>query len=174
MSNELSARTLADVREWFLRHWNGLTWGFTTVVAVYAAVLATYREVMSRREKRPNIRVRLFTNMLMIHGPGQTEPHIQVRVENHGYTELTFHSNTASLQVNGVDPWLLLWDNKVTDVTQWPHRLVPGASFYVMSKTQELRRALEEYHLTQIELRAVVNDAVGRQFFSDWATLKPG
>ena len=92
-------------------------WFGTTIIAVYAAIVATYREYATRRDKAPHVKVTLFTTMEVIYGPGRTESHIQVRVENHGHTDVTFEENAVSLQVKGVESFFLLWDGKITDVS---------------------------------------------------------
>src|SRR5260221_2751820 len=121
------------MRDWLLQHWPVWKWIVTTIIAVYAAVLSTYREVMSRRDHTPKVLVRFIATMVIVRGPGNSANAVQVRVENHGRNELTFANNAISLQVKGVDQWFLLWDLAMTDVTDWPVRLQPGASYYVMA-----------------------------------------
>ena len=59
------------------------------MVAVYAAVLSTYREVQARRALKPKIKVQLITTMVLMDGDSST-PLMQVVVENHGAPALTF------------------------------------------------------------------------------------
>jgi hypothetical protein len=147
-------------------------WIVTAVVACYGAALATYREYAAWRDKTPNLRVRFFTSMIMINSDGTNSPYIQILIENHGRSELTFDSNCASLRWRGSETRLVVWDKKVTNVSTWPHRLPPGASFYIMSPTDDLREVLKQRSLYQnTELQAIVSDAIGRQFFSKWAVL---
>src|SRR5713101_3966551 len=116
-------------------------WIATTVVALYAAIVATYREYAMRRERLVKVRVILSTNLIALIGT-QTFPQVQVRVENHGRPDLTFDSNCASVEWFGADNTrLLLWD-VIPSVPAWPHRLVSGASFYLMAPTQPLRDIL--------------------------------
>ena len=105
----------------------------------------------------------------------QTVPHIQVRVENHGRPTLAFDSNCASLEWKGTDGTrLLIWDDKIASVTIWPHRFGSGESFSIMCKTTPLREILQRRSLPDTTpLRAVVADAIGRQFSSDWVALPP-
>ena len=149
-------------------------WTITTALALYAASIASYRVYMSRRERNPSIKVIFSTTMVAMLG-AQTVPHIQVRVENHGRRILAFDSNCASLEWKGTDGTrLLIWDDKITSVTTWPHRLGSGESFYIMCKTTPLREILQRRSVPDTTpLRAVVVDAIGRQFFSDWVALPP-
>jgi hypothetical protein len=160
------------MRDWLLLHWPGWKWTLTTIIAVYAAVLSTYRELTARRDQAHKVQIKLFTTMVIVRAPGQTEPAIQIRVENHGRTELTFQNNAISLQVKGVDQWFLLWDLAMTDVTDWPHRLEGGTSYYVMAFKAPLFALLHNHHLARVTARAVVIDAIGRQFFSAWVEVK--
>lgn len=146
-------------------------WIVTATVAAYAAAVATYREVAARKERLAHVQVMLYTNIVMIDGASSV-PHVQVRVENHGKPDLTFDSNCISVEWRGNDNvQLLLWDC-VRSVTVWPHRLSSGSSFYFMAPTEGLRDFFRGQNVYQnVEIRAVVSDAIGRKFFSEWGKL---
>jgi hypothetical protein len=147
-------------------------WIVTALVALYGAGIATYREYNSRREKRPHVKVMFFTSMVMMQG-AHSSSCIQVRIENHGFSELSFDSNCTSLEWRGANGTrLLLWDGKVSNITSWPHRLSPGASFYLMSPAGDIKDTLNNMNVSEnTDLRAIVSDGIGRQFFSNWAKL---
>ncbi len=149
-----------------------LKWILTAAVALYGAVLATYREIAARREKTPDVRIKFFTTMMIL-DQGTSTPHVQLRINNHGRVEMSFDSNCASIQVKGLDTHFLLWQ-PITDVRSWPTKLTHGQSFYMSAATKPLRDAFADKGLVaDTKIRAVVNDAIGRRFFSAWTTLPP-
>lgn len=146
-------------------------WVITAAVAAYAAALSTFREVHAFISRRPDIRVTLSTSIVVLDGKDHATPHIQVRVNNHGSVDVSFDSTCASLQPQGSDTHLLLW-KPLSSVTEWPYTLSPGASFYIMGATLSVRENLELQHLdSSTKVRAVVVDAIGRKFVSEWKTL---
>src|SRR5579872_3889983 len=106
-------------------------WLGTTIVAFYAAIVATYREFIARRDKRVNIKVILSFDLIAIDLTGSVG-HLQVRVENHGGTNITFKSNSVSLQVDGYERHLLVME-PISDV-KFPVVLTPGTSYYLMKE----------------------------------------
>jgi hypothetical protein len=88
-------------------NWMDWKWFWTSLVALYGAVVSTWREVQSRREKAPGIVVRLHPNMMVGGLPGGSSRDVlQVRIENHGTVPLTFESNCCSLATDKKDaPW---------------------------------------------------------------------
>ena len=112
--------------DWSLIDWK---WFFTTTLAVYAAVLATYREVVSRGQWKPDLKVRLSFSIVLV-GDGRTIPQVQVWVENHGRCDILFNSNSVSIAAKGSDNACLLLD-PISNVS-FPHTLKPGGSFYFL------------------------------------------
>jgi hypothetical protein len=142
-------------------------WLFTTTLALYAAVVATYREVVSRGQWRPNLKVRLSVSIVLI-GNGETVPQVQVWIENHGRCDLLFNSNSVSVAVKGQDTAWLIAD-PMSNVS-FPHTLKPGGSFYFLKERAPLIEALRAKHPgeTSVEMRASIFDAISRPFYSDW------
>lgn len=51
----------------------------------------------------------------------------------------------------------------------FPLRLPPGGSYYLMKEKAPLLQAFKDVGLgDDIEIRAVVHDAINRPFYSDW------
>ena len=58
-------------------------WFLTFIIAFYAACLATYREIQTRKAARPKIVVQLSTSIVVLEGD-KAVGQIQAIVENHG------------------------------------------------------------------------------------------
>ena len=56
--------------QWFVDLWNWMDWKWfwTTLLALYGAGISTWREVQSRRDRKPDIRVKLHPNMVILDG----------------------------------------------------------------------------------------------------------
>ena len=72
--------------DWSMIDWK---WLLTTGLAVYAAVLSTYREVQSRQQWRARLKVRLNLNVIAMFGQAAV-PQVQIWVENHGRSDVLF------------------------------------------------------------------------------------
>lgn len=163
--------------QWFVDFWNWMDWKWfwTSLVALYGAVLSTWREILARREKVPSVVVRLYTRMVVGGLPEGSKDAIQVRVENHGSLPLTFESNCCSLATDKEGaPLLLFWDTPFVSV-KFPHTLAPGTSFTLTQYRDELARTLAEGRFEgATRVRVIVTDPIGRQFKSDWVRLPLG
>lgn len=150
--------------DWSLIDWK---WVFTTLLAVYAAALATYREVVSRGQWVPRVKVRLSLDIVLF-GGGRTVPQVQIWIENHGRSDTLFNSNSVSVAVkDATTAWLLA--DPICNVT-FPHTLKPGGSFYFLKDREPLLAELRRAYPGQasVPLRAIMHDAISRPFYSDW------
>lgn len=146
-------------------------WVFTTMLAVYAAVLSTYREVQARKQWRARLKVQLNLNVLALL-PGGPTPQVQIWVENHGRGDVLFNSPSVSIGVKGYGQTLVLLD-PVCNVT-FPHTLKPGGSFYVMQDRSALAEGLHKMGTANpAKIRALARDAIDRPFYSAWQTVTP-
>jgi hypothetical protein len=66
--------------DWSMIDWK---WLVATELALYAAVLSTYREIQSRRQWRARLKVQLNLNVIAMMPQGPS-PQMQIWVENHG------------------------------------------------------------------------------------------
>ena len=152
--------------DWWFREWK---WALTTALAVYAAGISTYREVQSRQQWKPKLKVQLSLDIIAIYPEG-TVPQVQVWVANHGRCDIHFNSNGVSLGVKGYEKALLVVDPR-SNVT-FPLTLKPGGSFYLMKEKAPLLEALRETKQgTSVEIRAFIFDALSRPFYSDWQVV---
>lgn len=160
--------------QWFVDFWNWMDWKWfwTSLVALYGAALSTWREVQARRDKAPNVAVRLYPQMVIGGLPGGSKDAVQVKVENHGPVPVTFESNCCSLMTDKEGaPLLLLWDIPYVSV-KFPHTVAHGASFAMTSHRAELAAHLAgDAFKGATRYRAVVSDSIGRQFKSAWFEL---
>lgn len=154
--------------DWSMIDWK---WLLTTGLAVYAAVLSTYREVQSRQQWRARLKVRLNLNVIAMFGQAAV-PQVQVWVENHGRSDVLFNSASVSIGVEGCPRTLALL-GPMTNTT-FPHTLKPGGSFYVMQDRAALQEGLHRIGAgIPARIRALVHDAIDRPFYSDWQDVSP-
>lgn len=146
-------------------------WIITALIALSAVGVAIYREVAAHRGKRTHLKVILSFDLLIFAGDGTPAvPHLQVRVENHGGTDITFNTNGVSLIVDGYGSYLLVVD-PITNA-KFPCVLKPGTSFYLMKEKAPFIESLRKMNLgSPVKVRALMQDAIVRPFYSDWVKV---
>ena len=161
--------------QWFIELWNWIDWKWfwTLVIAIYGAALATYREVMARRERRAFVKVSMSLAIVMA-GDGHSRPQVQVDVQNHGHTDVIFNSNQFAVHIKGWKGKSLLAIDQMSNVN-FPHTLKPSGSFWLMKDREHLISGLRDTNQgRRLKIRAVVFDAIGRPHRSGWQTVDVG
>jgi hypothetical protein len=159
--------------DWIHIDWSQVDkkWLFTTLLALYGAVLSTYREISARWAKKAKAKIYYSTSWMMIDGAGSQTPYVHVRIMNTGQTDLHFSETCTAVGVKRQKTTYMIY-KPLSDVT-FPYTLKPGAAFYIGGKKDALTEALKTAGRSgKVKTRAVVFDSIGRQFTSKWVKLE--
>lgn len=148
-------------------------WIVTTIIALWGAGLATYREFVSMR---PVARVRLSRGVVLMpmFVAGEEplrEDSFTVLIENRGKADLTFGRECCSVEIRNDD---VIGVGEVrSSQPNLPAMIGPGQSISitigaaVFLDYMKRQKALKPPY----NVRALVSDAIGRQFKSKWLTV---
>jgi len=157
----------------------GVEWHqvIAALIALYAAILATFTFVMNRREKRRPLKV-IVSMGLPIRGPDVGDPQIFIRASNIGTRPITL--NVPKLVLPSGDQLVLLRSSSDVD---FPCELADGQSCAAWTDARELARQLKfEQRLGgQIKLVGVFEDSAAQTYRStpygfnvtEWAKAPP-
>src|SRR6185436_17643958 len=98
---------------------------------------------------------------------------IQVRVEHHGGPSTIFDNNCCSLEVDGLgNTRFLFWNASMSSIHQWPYEMKAESAFWMAIPKDTLVTDLAGKSLGETaRIRAVVTNALLKEFRSDWQSL---
>jgi hypothetical protein len=144
-------------------------WIVTAALALYGAVVTTYRELQARLLWKPNAQLTLNLSIVAVH-PGALVGQVQAWISNHGRSDIHFNSANFSIQVEGWDRNLFVVDP--ISNAQFPHTMKPGMSFYLMKEKAPLIENLRASGVgSRPRIRAVIYDALNRPYYSPWQVV---
>jgi hypothetical protein len=150
--------------------WHDPRWIVTTLIAIWGASLSTFSFFRSRRNEHVRLRVAF--------GPAVTEQRTQrvvlygVFVHNVGVQLAHLPTFPASLQFKGSDTFAHFQPPEEHVGT--PRTLAAGDSFTAFLSRADFHRLVKRHkgEVTEVRVRARVQDSVDRTFVSRWTTIR--
>jgi hypothetical protein len=155
--------------------WDGRSLG-TLLVALYAALLSTYQAFMKWRESRPQIRVflKLSDPLLRSRLFEHPTPTLTIRIENHGFRDVTFDALCGRLEVKGVRTPIVVGKTRLP--MTFPYTLKPNNGFDLVSDVTSFQQITKRGGFFRWrdrgKVRGVVFDQLSRQFKSKWQRVE--
>jgi len=159
--------------------WHDTRWLFTTLVALYAAAVATYRELALRWQRQPDVRVFLeksysLASTFASDGGDEIIETISVTITNHGFLEMTFEAGCCHFEVDGQRNSIVF--NAPIVSPALPATLQHGQSLKQIGSAWDFNGAIQGITgadgVFRVRVRAV--DAIQRRFFSEWLDVTTG